>query len=122
MRSLTRAWLWIAGYLICVIVALSLVHDATAKGLPNESKWQHLVVRCEAKGLPHPWQANTGNGFYGGPQFDRSTWFTYLRRPKRRHKYPTANLAPRWLQILVAEKVRKNQGMKAWPSCRGYWR
>ena len=59
------------------------------------------------------WAINTGNGFYGGLQFTRSTWsgFGGGRYASR------ADHASRSEQILIAEKVLDAQGWGAWPAC-----
>ncbi|GAA2478751.1 transglycosylase family protein [Winogradskya humida] len=68
------------------------------------------VAQCESGGN---WAINTGNGFYGGLQFSRSTWKAYGGA-----KYAsTANKASRSQQIRIAEKVLDGQGIGAWPVC-----
>ncbi|HEY2204834.1 MAG TPA: transglycosylase family protein [Pseudonocardia sp.] len=72
--------------------------------------WDRLA-RCEAGG---DWQADTGNGYYGGLQFDGHTWranggTTYAALPHQ---------ASREEQIAVAQKVRDTRGgFGAWPAC-----
>ncbi|MET9299757.1 MULTISPECIES: LysM peptidoglycan-binding domain-containing protein [Micromonospora] len=68
------------------------------------------VARCESGGN---WKINTGNGYYGGLQFSRTTWNGYGGQ-----KYAArADLASRSEQIAVAEKVLRGQGIGAWPVC-----
>ncbi|WFE35822.1 transglycosylase family protein [Micromonospora sp. WMMD975] len=68
------------------------------------------VAQCESGGN---WHINTGNGYYGGLQFSRSTWNGYGGQ-----KYADrADLASRSEQIAVAEKVLRGQGIGAWPVC-----
>ncbi|WP_306205681.1 LysM peptidoglycan-binding domain-containing protein [Actinoplanes sp. RD1] len=68
------------------------------------------VAQCESGGN---WSINTGNGYYGGLQFSRSTWKAYGGG-----KYAsTANKASRSEQIRIAEKVLDGQGIGAWPVC-----
>ncbi len=64
--------------------------------------WDALS-RCEAGGN---WAINTGNGFYGGVQFDQNTWERNggLRYAQR------ADLASREEQIAIAEVTRARQG------------
>ncbi|MHA6801167.1 transglycosylase family protein [Bounagaea algeriensis] len=77
---------------------------------PNSGVWDKLV-QCEAGGN---WQADTGNGYYGGLQFDKSTWSSY--GGDQYAEYP--HQASREQQISVAEKVRDSRGgYGAWPSC-----
>ncbi|WP_156614038.1 resuscitation-promoting factor [Mycobacterium sp. 852002-51961_SCH5331710] len=77
----------------------------------NGSTWDALA-RCEAGGN---WAINTGNGFYGGVQFDQNTWERNggLRYAAR------ADLATREEQIAIAEVTRARQGWGAWPTCSG---
>ncbi|TDZ78972.1 Resuscitation-promoting factor RpfB precursor [Mycobacteroides salmoniphilum] len=73
------------------------------------SAWDALAS-CEAGGN---WAINTGNGFYGGVQFDYGTWLAHGGA-----KYaPRADLATREEQIAIAEKTLAVQGWGAWPVC-----
>ncbi|WP_250002955.1 transglycosylase family protein [Actinoplanes sp. M2I2] len=68
------------------------------------------IAQCESSGN---WSINTGNGYYGGLQFSRSTWKAYGGT-----KYAsTADKATRSEQIRIAEKVLDGQGIGAWPVC-----
>ncbi|MDQ2635638.1 MAG: transglycosylase family protein [Actinomycetota bacterium] len=77
----------------------------------NGATWDALA-RCEAGGN---WAINTGNGYYGGVQFDQNTWERNggLRYAAR------ADLATREEQIAIAEVTRARQGWGAWPTCSG---
>jgi uncharacterized protein YabE (DUF348 family) len=77
----------------------------------NGAIWD-AVSRCEAGGN---WSINTGNGYYGGVQFDQNTWERQggLRYAAR------ADLATREEQIAIAEITRARQGWGAWPVCSG---
>ncbi|OYN79250.1 resuscitation-promoting factor [Mycolicibacterium sphagni] len=68
------------------------------------------ISRCEAGGN---WAINTGNGYYGGVQFDQNTWERNggLRYASR------ADQATREEQIAIAEVTRSRQGWGAWPVC-----
>ncbi|MEV7175361.1 transglycosylase family protein [Kitasatospora sp. NPDC093679] len=71
--------------------------------------WDRIAA-CESGGR---WQANTGNGYYGGLQFDRATWranggTAYAARP---------DLATREQQIAVAEHLAARRGLTPWPTC-----
>ena len=68
------------------------------------------IAQCESGGN---WSINTGNGFYGGLQFQQSTWqeFGGLAYAAR------ADLATREQQIAIAENVLAVQGIGAWPVC-----
>ncbi len=69
--------------------------------------WDRLA-QCESGGN---WAANTGNGYYGGLQFNLSTWHAYGGPG-----YP--NTASRATQIAIATKVRNARGgYGAWPAC-----
>ncbi|AXQ51452.1 tape measure protein [Mycobacterium phage Amochick] len=61
------------------------------------------------------WAINTGNGYYGGLQFDQPTWDAYkpAGAPAR------ADMAPRETQIAAAENLVRDRGAnapKAWPN------
>jgi resuscitation-promoting factor RpfB len=75
----------------------------------NGRTWDALA-QCEAGGN---WAINTGNGFYGGVQFDQNTWERNggLRYAAR------ADLATKEEQIAIAEVTRARQGWGAWPTC-----
>ncbi|MEP6599305.1 MAG: transglycosylase family protein, partial [Actinomycetota bacterium] len=68
------------------------------------------VAACESGGN---WSANTGNGYYGGLQFDSGTWLAngggaYASR---------ADLATREQQIAVATSLYNRAGSSPWPVC-----
>jgi hypothetical protein len=76
----------------------------------DEATWDRLA-QCESSGN---WAINTGNGYYGGLQFDVSTWNGYggaafAARP---------DLATREQQITVAEALYAKRGFQPWPACR----
>jgi hypothetical protein len=77
----------------------------------NGAQWDSLA-RCESTGN---WAINTGNGFYGGVQFDQNTW----ERQGGLRYAPRADLATREEQIAIAEVTRARQGWGAWPVCSG---
>jgi uncharacterized protein YabE (DUF348 family)/transposase len=75
----------------------------------NAATWD-AVAACEAGGN---WAINTGNGFYGGVQFNQNTW----ERNGGLRYAPRADLATREEQIAIAEVTRVRQGWGAWPVC-----
>lgn len=77
----------------------------------NGGTWD-AISRCEAGGN---WAINTGNGYYGGVQFDQGTW----ERNGGLRYAPRADLATRDEQIAIAEVTRGRQGWAAWPVCSG---
>jgi hypothetical protein len=77
----------------------------------NGTIWD-AISRCEAGGN---WAINTGNGYYGGVQFDQNTW----ERNGGLRFAPRADLASREEQIAIAEVTRQRQGWGAWPVCSG---
>ncbi|MGY1659967.1 ubiquitin-like domain-containing protein [Geodermatophilus sp. SYSU D00705] len=68
--------------------------------------WDQLA-KCEAGGN---WAINTGNGYYGGLQFNLGTW-----RAHGGTGLPSD--ASREEQIAVGERVQATQGWGAWPAC-----
>jgi uncharacterized protein YabE (DUF348 family) len=83
---------------------------ARAPSVARGSVWDRLAA-CESSGN---WHINTGNGYYGGVQFDRRTW-----RAHGGTRYAaTADKASREEQIAIAQKVRDARGgYSAWPAC-----
>jgi resuscitation-promoting factor RpfB len=75
----------------------------------NGPVWDALS-RCESGGN---WAINTGNGFFGGVQFDQNTW----ERQGGLRYAPRADLATREEQIAIADVTRARQGWGAWPVC-----
>jgi len=73
---------------------------------PNAAMWDR-IAECESGGN---WSTNTGNGYYGGLQFDSQTWLgagggDYASR---------ADLATRLEQIAVANTVYADRGLTPW--------
>ena len=77
----------------------------------TDGEWDQ-VARCESGGN---WAINTGNGYYGGVQFAAGTWASHGGGAFA----PTAQLATREQQIVIAERVLATQGRGAWPVCGG---
>jgi resuscitation-promoting factor RpfB len=72
--------------------------------------WDRLA-QCEAGGN---WAINTGNGYYGGLQFNKSTWLSNGGGQYAEY----AHQATREQQIAIATKVRDARGgYSAWPGC-----
>ncbi|MDT4912459.1 MAG: resuscitation-promoting factor RpfB [Pseudonocardiales bacterium] len=71
--------------------------------------WDALAA-CESGGN---WHINTGNGFYGGVQFDSGTWLSNGGGAYA----PRADLATREQQIAIATKVYNARGSSPWPVC-----
>lgn len=93
----------LAGGFVAVSLTSSTVVANAAPVAPN---WD-AVAQCESGGN---WQANTGNGEYGGLQFKPGTWTRYGGVGN-----PAA--ASREEQIAVANRVFADQGVEAWPKC-----
>lgn len=92
--------------------ALAMGGGIAAAGSANAASvgtWDK-VAACESGGR---WNIATGNGYYGGLQFSRSTWLGYGGGAYA----PTANRASKAQQIAIAERVLAGQGPGAWPVC-----
>ncbi|MFG3257021.1 transglycosylase family protein [Streptomyces sp. NPDC048172] len=90
-----------------VILPLVTAGQASAASVDTWEK----VAQCESTGN---WKANTGNGYYGGLQFNNSSWAAAGGT-----KYaPRADLATKDQQIATAEKLLAMQGPGAW-ACAG---
>ena len=71
--------------------------------------WDQLA-QCESGGN---WAINTGNGYYGGLQFNYGTWLNYGGGEFAEY----AHLATREQQIIVAERLHAARGFAPWPAC-----
>ncbi|MFJ6027592.1 transglycosylase family protein [Pseudarthrobacter sp. NPDC092424] len=79
---------------------------AAAPAMMNEAMWD-AIAQCESGGN---WSINTGNGYYGGLQFDIQTWIgagggAYA---------PNASLATKAQQIDIANRVYAQRGLQPW--------
>jgi hypothetical protein len=105
----------------------SLMRVPRTLGLPTLQAWQKKasVVRRQASRPPHwtqflcihryegAWNANTGNGYFGGLQMNRDFMAGY--GPEFLKQKGTAD---KWLpleQIWVAERAWKTRGFEPWP-------
>ena len=80
-----------------------------ALAVPAGDVWARLRG-CESGGR---YTTNTGNGFFGGLQFEPGTWRAYGGELFAL----SAHMATRDQQIAVAERVLTAQGWLAWPAC-----
>ncbi|MEU4119578.1 transglycosylase family protein [Kitasatospora sp. NPDC028055] len=71
--------------------------------------WER-VADCESSGN---WHINSGNGYFGGLQFDQSTW----RENGGLAFAPRADLASREQQVKVAQHLAERRGLSPWPVC-----
>ncbi|MDQ5860800.1 MAG: transglycosylase family protein [Actinomycetota bacterium] len=79
---------------------------AAAPAMMNEAMWDK-IAQCESTGN---WSINSGNGYYGGLQFDVRTWIgsgggAYA---------PNASLATKAQQIDIANRVYAQRGLQPW--------
>ncbi|WP_461156380.1 LysM peptidoglycan-binding domain-containing protein [Saccharopolyspora tripterygii] len=101
-RNLARVA--VAGVAVAAPFAMTLPANAA-----SESTWD-AVAQCESGG---DWSISTGNGYYGGLQFNQSTWSAYGGD----NYGSNAAQASKSQQIAVAERVLQAQGPGAWPVC-----
>ena len=86
-----------------------VVREGT-KPLPEDQIWDE-IAQCESGGN---WAINTGNGYYGGLQFNQPTWASNGGLAYA----PRADLATKQEQIAIADKVRAARGLEPW-QCAG---
>ncbi|WP_343942229.1 transglycosylase family protein, partial [Pseudonocardia zijingensis] len=92
------------------VVRLGTNDSLRAPFVSDGSVWDRLA-QCEATGN---WAVNSGNGYYGGLQFDAGTWRAYGGTDYA----PLPHQASREEQIAVASRVRDDRGgYGAWPAC-----
>jgi len=87
------------------VVAAAPAPAASTSGL----NWD-AVAACESGGN---WADNTGNGYYGGLQFNNSTWLSNGGGAYA----PRADLATKDQQIAIATKLYQSRGSAPWPVC-----
>ncbi|QGK72000.1 DUF348 domain-containing protein [Allosaccharopolyspora coralli] len=93
-----------------VLVGTKTPPVSSGGGAGGNTVWDKLA-QCESTGN---WSANSGNGYYGGLQFDQQTWSSF--GGDQYAAYP--HQASREQQIEIATKVRDSRGgYGAWPSC-----
>ena len=94
-----------------VLAPVTQVQTTGTKAAPagNGRNWD-AVAGCESGGN---WATNTGNGFYGGLQFDSGTWLSNGGGAYA----PRADLATRAEQIAVASTLYARSGSSPWPVC-----
>ena len=83
---------------------------APAGPVDMSNVWDRLA-QCESGGN---WAINTGNGYYGGLQFNEGTWLSYGGGEYA----PFAHQASREQQIATAERLHAARGFQPWPACR----
>ncbi len=92
---------------VAQIVEVGTQEVVTSNYAGGSSVWDSLA-QCESGGN---WAINTGNGYYGGLQFNLGTWQAYGGSG-----YPHQN--SREAQIAVAERLRAaTGGYGSWPGC-----
>lgn len=97
--------------LIAVIITVHDSGDARWKTVrPYNAKLERMAY-CETKEGGHArWFLNSGNGYYGGLQFDLSTW-----KSVGGHGYPHRN--SKLEQKFRAVKLIRKRGYRPWPRC-----
>jgi uncharacterized protein YabE (DUF348 family) len=79
---------------------------AAAPAMMNEAMWDK-IAQCESTGN---WSINSGNGYYGGLQFDVSSWLANGGGAYA----PNASLASKAQQIAVANTYYAKAGLRPW--------
>jgi len=92
-----------------VVVGVPILGLVTPASAAPDSTW-NSVAQCESTGN---WSINTGNGYYGGLQFDQATWDAYGGQAYAAR----ADQASKSAQIAVAERTLAGQGWGSWPVC-----
>ncbi|GAA4588269.1 LysM repeat protein [Actinoplanes octamycinicus] len=91
------------------VTGAGVLFAPASPAMASSVNWD-VVAKCESGGR---WHINTGNGYYGGLQFSRSTW-----KANGGGKYAsTADKATKGEQIKIAEKLYAKRGLSPWPVC-----
>ncbi|MEW2110205.1 Resuscitation-promoting factor RpfA precursor [Streptomyces sp. ADI96-15] len=89
-------------------IAIPLLGAGSASAA-DTATWDRLA-ECESGGA---WSTNAGNGYYGGLQVTQELW----ERHGGLSYAPSADLASRSQQIVVAERILDAEGTAAWATC-----
>ncbi|WP_281426265.1 transglycosylase family protein [Miltoncostaea oceani] len=90
-----------------------LAAAAVDQAIPHRAQW--ICINSHEAGPEHGgWAANTGNGYYGGLQMDRSFQQTYA--PQLYRVKGTADNWTREEQMRTAEKAWATRGFSPWPN------
>ena len=110
-REVSRAKVLAArGATVGVIAGAAALGFAGSASAAPDSTWDS-VAGCEST---NNWSINTGNGYYGGLQFDSGTWLS-----NGGGQYaPRADLATKEQQIAIAENTAASRGTSPW-ACGG---
>lgn len=85
----------------------------TSKAAAANKNLYNMFVRLAQCESTSRWNLNTGNSFYGGLQFTKTSW-----NMAGGNKFAArADYATKDQQIAVATKLLKMQTWKAWPAC-----
>ena len=106
MKKLSRTRTIVGGLAFAGLAATGVGLAATPANAASGSTWDALA-QCESGGN---WAINTGNGYYGGLQFNLGTWRAYGGTG-----YPHEN--SRETQIAVATRLHAERGFNPWPAC-----
>ncbi|MCB4208666.1 transglycosylase family protein [Arthrobacter sp. UM1] len=106
MKTITMNRTIRGGAAALALAGLSMGFAGTSAQAADASTWDALA-QCESGGN---WNANTGNGFFGGIQFTQQSWNGVGMSGS------PAN-ASRAEQIQAGERLLAQQGWGAWPAC-----
>lgn len=94
------------GLTLALGVADAAALGGAASAASSDASWDRLAA-CESGGR---WNINTGNGYFGGLQFNLATW-----RGVGMTGYP--HEASRTTQIAAANRLHDARGFQPWPAC-----
>ena len=95
-----------AGLTAALVLADVAVTAPAASAGGSIAQFERLAA-CESGGR---WNINTGNGYYGGLQFNLATW-----RGLGMRGYP--HQASKAVQIAAGQKLHSQRGWQPWPAC-----
>lgn len=100
----------LVGILAAIALSIGLGAGVAAPAAAAGTVWDR-VAKCESGGN---WKINTGNGYYGGLQFSKSTWKAFGGRTYAKN----AHKASKPEQIAIARRTLAGQGPGAWACAR----
>ena len=91
------------------VAGTGILIAAAAPAQADTSVWDK-VAYCEST---NNWSINTGNGYYGGLQFNLATWRSVGGRDFASHPHKASKAE----QITVANRLYAKRGTRPWGGC-----
>ena len=103
---------------LAIVFCAALLGAAVASADTWQPPKQWLAQAMCIHAKEAPWSANTGNGFYGGLQFMRTTWLNLGGAPDPAFKHPGDPAFP----FTASKQEQLYRAWRLWKHDGGSWR